>query len=184
VAQEVSSMFVHDFVSIDRPAMEVVESFVRLEPLLGPIVLAAWNADRELWTRLGVAYPDSAPRWPVHVQVGAARVRPDAVVIPLQWSSGDGAHRVALEADLEIVAFGNDVTHLHLLGRYAFPSTVPRWSAEASRAHRATVSAVRHFLQMVAEQLSEKLEPIEIDVATAVSRSVAGDVDGDRRTAR
>ncbi len=152
-------MFVHDFVSVERPALAVVDGFTRLQPSLGPIVLAAWNADRDLWSRLGVAYPAYAPSWPVHIEIGRARVRPDAVVIPLCWYSGDGDQRVALEADLEIAAFGSDVTHLHLLGRYAFPPSVERWSAEASRAHRATVSAVRRFLQMVAEQLLDSVEP-------------------------
>ena len=151
-------MFVHDFVSVDRPALAVVDGFTRLQPSLGSIVLAAWNADRDLWARLGVTYPDYAPSWPIHLEIGRPRVRPDAVVIPLRWYSGDDAHRVALEADLEIAAFGSNVTHLHLLGRYAFPPTIERWSAEASRAHRATVSAVRRFLQMVAEELLDTVE--------------------------
>ena len=148
-------MFVHDFVSVNRPALAVVDGFVRLQPSLGPMVLAAWNADSDLWSRLGVAHPVYAPSWPIHVEVGPPRVRPDAVVIPLQWRSGDAEHRVALEADLEIAAFGSNVTHLHLLGRYALPPSIERWSAESSRAHRATVSAVRRFLQMVAEQLDD-----------------------------
>jgi hypothetical protein len=150
-------MFVHDFVAVDRPAIAVVDGFSRLQPSLGPLVLAAWDADRDLWTRLGLAYPDYAPRWPVRVEIGPARVRPDAVVIPILWSSGSDLTRVTLEADLEIAAFSANVTHLHLLGRYAFPPGVDRWSAEASRAHRATVSAIRRFLQMVAEQLSEMI---------------------------
>ncbi len=158
-------MFVHDFVAVERPALAVVNGFSRLQPSLGPLVLAAWNADRDLWNRLGLAYPDYAPSWPLHVEIGRPRVRPDAVVIPLMWSSGSEDRRVALEADLEIAAFGADVTHLHLLGRYAFPPTMDRWSAEASRAHRATVSAVRRFLQMVAEQLTELAEPVDAPVA-------------------
>jgi len=150
-------VFVHDFVAVERPAIAVVDGFSRLQPSLGPLVLAAWDADRDLWTRLGIAYPDYAPSWPVCVEVGQARVRPDAVVIPILWSSGSDLTRVALEADLEIAAFSTNVTHLHLLGRYAFPPGIDRWSAEASRAHRATVSAVRRLLQMVAEQLSEMI---------------------------
>jgi hypothetical protein len=150
-------MFVHDFVAVERPALAVVDGFSRLQPSLGPLVLAAWDADRDLWARLGIAYPDYAPSWPVRVEIGPARVRPDAVVIPILWSSGSDLTRVALEADLEIAAFSTNLTHLHLLGRYAFPPGIDRWSAEASRAHRATVSAVRRFLQMVAEQLSEMI---------------------------
>jgi hypothetical protein len=154
-------MFVHDFVAVERPALAVVDGFSRLQPSLGPIVLAAWNADRDLWTRLGMAYPEYAPSWPIHVEVGQARVRPDAVVIPLMWCSGAAQSRVALEADMEIAAFGGDLTHLHLLGRYAFPPSLDRWSAEASRAHRATVSAVRRFLQMMAEELTLLVAPAE-----------------------
>ena len=148
-------MFVHDFVALDRPALAVVDGFVRLQPSLGPIVLAAWHADRDLWTQLGLAEPDYVPHWPIQVVVGSPRVRPDAVVIPLQWRTGDADHRVALEADLEIAAYGTNVTHLHLLGRYAFPPSIERWSAEASRAHRATVSAIRRFLQMMADELTQ-----------------------------
>ena len=73
-------MFVHDFVAVDRPALDVVDAFARLQPSLGPLVLAAWNADRDLWTRLGMAYPHYAPSWPIHVEIGRPRVRPDAVV--------------------------------------------------------------------------------------------------------
>lgn len=155
-------MFVHDFVAVERPALAVVDGFSRLQPSLGPIVLAAWNADRDLWARLGMTYPEYAPSWPIHVEIGPPRVRPDAVVIPIMWCSGTAQTRVALEADLEIAAFGSDVTHLHLLGRYAFPPSLDRWSAEASRAHRATVSAVRRFLQMVAEELTILIAPDEV----------------------
>jgi len=166
-------MFVHDFVSVDRPALAVVDGFARLQPSLGPIVLAAWDADRDLWARLGMAHPDYAPSWPIHTEIGQPRVRPDAVVIPIRWWSGDEDHLVALEADLEIAAFGSNVTHLHLLGRYAFPPSVERWSAEASRAHRATVSAVRRFLQMVAEQLTDICEPGPSESRTATPDTVA-----------
>jgi hypothetical protein len=145
-------MFVHDFVSVNRPAIEVLDEFFRLEPTLGPTVLAAWNVDRELWSRTGDTW--YLPTWPVHIEVGEARVRPDAVVIPLRWHSGESDRPIALEADLEIAAFGAGVTHLHLLGRYAFGAGIAHWAAETSQAHRAMVVAVRRFLQLLADQIA------------------------------
>ena len=109
---------------------------------------------------VSISRPDSASQTLTVLSLLAETIRfpsglNDAVVIPLRWRSGDAEHCLALEADLEIAAFGSNVTHLHLLGRYALPPSIERWSAESSRAHRATVSAVRRFLQMVAEQLDD-----------------------------
>lgn len=158
-------MFVNDFVALDRPALAVVDGFMRLQPALGPMVLAAWQADQDLWAQLGLAEPDYVPHWPIQVEIGSPRMRPDAVVIALHWRTGDSEHRVALEADLEIAAYGSNVTHLHLLGRYAFPPSVQRWSAEANRAHRATIAAIRRLLQMMADELTEIVDAAALESA-------------------
>ena len=70
--------------------------------------------------------------------------RGDAAIINVAWK-GDG-DLPDLDADLELVSFGPDATHLHLMGRYELPPQIERFTDLGSLVHRVMVMTVRCFL--------------------------------------
>jgi hypothetical protein len=147
-------MFVHDFVRLSLPYDEVLVRFgAKLDPWLGMLVASAWRHDLDTWTAIGVAEKDLSPPTVVSVRLGIPRQRDGQTIVPITWPPGHGRFVSGLDADLEIVACGPDKTDVQLLGRYEFTDGVERWSAEASLAHRIAVTAVRRFLELLAQQL-------------------------------
>jgi hypothetical protein len=87
-----------------------------------------------------------------------------------------------LDADLEIVACGPNVTDVQLLGRYEFADGIQRWTADASLAHRIAVSVVRRFLGLLSERLvGDDRSPSQPDPFTEeISREVEREVERHR----
>lgn len=145
-------MFVHDFTSIDRPFDHVVAAFgERIRPHLRELVVDAYGRDRETWIEAGARGPDISPPGWAAVDVGAARLGDDTVVIPLAWRPTGGRLVAAVDADLRLTACGPHRTDLDLLGRYRLDAPVPVLSADADFARRVTLCAVRRLLTAVSE---------------------------------
>jgi hypothetical protein len=147
-------VFVHDFVRLNLPYEEVVARFgATVDPWLGVLVASAWRNDMPTWIASGVDERDLVPPAIVPVWLGVPRQRNDATIVRIAWPPVGGRFVSGLDADLEIVACGPNLTDVQLLGRYEFADGIQRWTAEASLAHRIAVSVVRRFLELLSERL-------------------------------
>lgn len=141
-------MFIHDFIRVDTPLDQVVATFGEtVRPHLSEILGASYRPDRSTWIEAGARGPDIAPPGWVAVDVGVARLREDAVVIPLGWKPTGGRLVASVDADLQLSACGPRFTDLDVLGRYHLAEPVPRLSRDATIARRITMTALRRFLQ-------------------------------------
>ena len=147
-------MFVHDFVRLNLPYEEVVARFgASVDPWLGVLVASAWRNDMPTWIASGVDERDLVPPAIVPVWLGVPRQRNDATIVRIAWPPVGGRFVSGLDADLEIVACGPNLTDVQLLGRYEFADGIERWTADASLAHRIAVSVVRRFLELLSARL-------------------------------
>ncbi len=146
-------MFVHDFAIVQMPVDEAVAAFgAKVSSLaLAPLVLNAWEADAGLLVATGLGDRATIVATSVQVEINLRRSRSDATIVNIKWR-GNG-WLPALDADLELVAFGDQRTHLHLMGRYDLPTSVERYSSTGSLIQRVMVVAVRSFLQDLGELL-------------------------------
>ena len=91
------------------------------------------------------------PRSPFVMSLDAPRLREDAAVIHMAWQTQGARLIPSVDADLELAARGPTRSDLQLLGTYRYDEHAPATAAERSLSHRATVSAVRHLLEALAE---------------------------------
>ncbi len=148
-------MFVHDFAIVHMPVNEAVAIFAAKvnSVALAPLVLNAWEADAGLLAATGLADRATIVATSVQVEINLRRSRSDATIVNIKWR-GNG-WLPTLDADLELVAFGPQRTHLHLMGRYDLPASVERYSNTGSLIQRVMVVAVRTFLQDLGDLLIE-----------------------------
>jgi hypothetical protein len=160
-------MIVHDFVSIDRGAAEVAEQFTHLsEPTLGVLVRSAWNDHRDTWSGFGLVVPPVTADGPPNVTLGPARARGDAVVMPHTWQADDACPCFPhLDADLELASFG-PLSQVHLVGHYRLLGHLDQWTLETAPLHRATIVAIRSYLQLVAELLETGCSSIRVTASS------------------
>ncbi|MFV2039513.1 MAG: hypothetical protein ACC660_04665 [Acidimicrobiales bacterium] len=149
-------MFVHDFTAVSTPVDDAVRAFSNSvsNVMLAAIVRTAWNDDAPILASAGVANPLDVSASEVFVELGGHRLRHDTAIISLHWS-GNG-WLPALDADLELVGFGHDCTHLHLMGRYELPPCVDRFSPAGSLVQRLMVVVVRRFLSDLSDLLAPR----------------------------
>ncbi|MEQ8717362.1 MAG: hypothetical protein RIE08_07095 [Acidimicrobiales bacterium] len=141
-------MFIHDFIRVDRPLDQVVATFGEtVRPQLAEILKQAYRPDRATWIEAGARGPDITPPGWVAVEVGVARLRENAVVIPIEWNPTGGRLVASVDADLQLSGCGPHFTDLDMLGRYRLADPVPRLSGDADIARRITVTVLRRFLQ-------------------------------------
>jgi hypothetical protein len=161
-------VFVHDFVTIELPLAQALSTVAQV--LLRDcttFAIKAWSADIDIWTEAGLARADLDPSG-LEVHLGPPRVRANAAVMHLDWTSHGGRLVPTLDADLELAAHGPDRCDLQILGRYQFGSDPPRSAVEASLAHRAIVSAVRGLLVAVAHESLRSRYGVEGSVRRSV----------------
>ena len=157
-----ATVFVHDFVMVDRSADEVVAQFAQvLDTTLAVLTRAAWNSDRETWAELGLVVPDLSSEGPPVVRLGAPWVRDEAAVVSMTWT-GDDAHPCFpdLEADLEIVTERPGSTSVHLVGEYELRPVKPE--VHTLRRHRATLMGLRRFLQSLGEMMEGSCTSVDV----------------------
>ncbi len=104
------------------------------------LVRDAWNRHTALLAAQGAGRPTQR----VGIDRRGHHFRGDAAIINVAWN-GDG-DLPDLDADLELVSFGPDATHLHLMGRYDLPPQIERFTDLGSLVHRVMVMTVRCFL--------------------------------------
>ncbi len=154
------ALFVHDFVPVDLPYGTVVGAFAtHVSPdLVANLAIEAWRVQAgAVGETLGVIDLETTASTSVAVTLGPHRTRRAALVVPISWQRTSVPWMPPLEADIEVVAYGTDRTHLHLLGRselspWTWPST-----DQASLEHRLAVAMIRHLLVRLAESIAESI---------------------------
>lgn len=154
------TIVVHDFVSMDLAFDDAVAAFARqaTTELIEQLLIEAWLAELNA---VGAGCPDGVPRSDpkVVVELGPTRNRSDTTFFPLRWESCGGTWLAPLDADLEIIRFGPDRTHLHVLGISRPPPDGVAAPPVVHRTKRLTEAFVRHFLTALADQLMAGTEP-------------------------
>lgn len=151
-----SPVVIHDFVRIDLPFDAVVAAFAHSvgPDLLCDIVNRAWTEEvAEVGRRDALRIEPLTHDHGVCAWLGPYRSRLDTVIVPISWRSESGPWMPPLDADLEIVGFGSDRTHLHVLGRSSLPPSAVPFTERASLNHRLAVALVRHVLCDLVEHL-------------------------------
>lgn len=159
VSGQTEGFFIHDFVRVDLPFDAAVSAFVHFvnHDVLAKLVTDAWLTEAtELGRALGQLPADGEELPVVDTHIGEPRSRRDAVVLPIRWAVRVGTWIAPLDADLELVAFGPNRTHLHVLGRSQLPPGVPPCTDRASVEHRLSVAIVRHMLHSLAQLIVEE----------------------------
>ncbi len=101
---------------------------------------------RTATVRVGVG-PDLA-RIPVHLNLGAPRARPGAVVVPITWEPLQLERLLpSLDGDLELAGVSKTNCRLGLSGRYTAPLAMIGRYIDRFALHGLAESSVRNFLQ-------------------------------------
>ena len=148
-------MFVHDFSVVHLPVGEAIRRFTTRidDDSLVPIVRTAWESDAAVLVEAGLASPGQVTARNLTASIGGYRIRHDAAIVAISWHA-TGCWLPALDADLELAAFGPAHTHVHLMGRYDLPDDIDRFSPTGSLVQRVMVVVVRQFLSLVADHLA------------------------------
>ncbi|MEM7337282.1 MAG: hypothetical protein AAF467_01475 [Actinomycetota bacterium] len=147
---------IHDFVRVDLPFDAVVAAFAHSvgPDLLSALVDRAWTEEvAEITRRDALRIEPLSHDHAIDAWIGPYRSRLDTVIVPISWRSSRDTWMPPLDADLEIVGFGTDRTHLHVLGRSSLPPCAVPFTERASLNHRLAVALVRHVLCDLATQL-------------------------------
>ena len=146
-------MFVHDFTSVPLPVDVAIRAFATMPAeFLGALVSGIWNSEAPILQSACAAGSAQIATTAAHVELHSHRLRHDAAVIAVRWR-GDG-WLPSLDADLELVSFGPDTTHLHIMGRYELPECVDRFTDTGSLLQRMMVVVIRNFLGDLGEALA------------------------------
>jgi hypothetical protein len=145
-------MFVHDFTSVPLPVDVAIRAFAGVPPdHLAALVSGIWNAEAPILESASAAGSTRVATSRTQVELHSHRLRHDAAVISLRWR-GDG-WLPSLDADLELVSFGGQTTHLHIMGRYELPECVERFTDTGSLVQRMMVVVIRNFLGELGDTL-------------------------------
>lgn len=147
---------IHDFVRVDLPFDAVVGAFAHFvtPDLIRRLVIDAWIEESSEVVNAVAGAVEEGGRHQVEVILGGRRGRRDAVILPIAWTTTGGAWIPPLEADLEIVEFGSNRTHLHVLGLSQMRPETLQFSDRASLEHRLAIAVVRHFLFSLAQLIT------------------------------
>ncbi|MFN8035603.1 MAG: hypothetical protein U0V73_06700 [Acidimicrobiia bacterium] len=128
-------MFVRDFVHVDQPMETVRRRFLdSAEGWLSPIATRAAPCD-------------------VVLEIGPARLRDDAILLPMAWSSSSASSFPSMLADLEIAPVGEHRTHISFNATYETRRAGLGRRGDELLLHRFTEASVRQFLMDVADVL-------------------------------
>jgi hypothetical protein len=136
------TVFVQQFVTIDRPPGEVADRFEQVVvPKLADLIAATWRS-----------HADGVSSAPSSVSVGARRDRVDGVAYAIRWPANGEIGRPEVDIDLEFSDYDADATHAQVAGQVRFPWLV-RWSSAERAAERRTMTAIDDLLCTLASAL-------------------------------
>jgi hypothetical protein len=148
-------MLIQDFVQVKAPYASVRDRLLDKSPRwLTDGATAAYAEGERLFLTISATGGEVTVRKRVQVDLGAAYVRGEGLVVPLSWWA-TGAQRLfpTLDADLELMPLGPDQVMLTLMGRYEPPLGAVGRGLDRLVLHRIAETCVRSFLHRTAANL-------------------------------
>lgn len=149
-----NSVFLQDFVDVERPAREVASPLAGGSAWLARLADAAGeNAEHQL-VRVGPSIGDWVARQ-VRVRLGQLADTAEGVIVPIRWE--DARHPALfplLDGNLQVVPLGPDHCRIVLSAAYRPPFDSIGAALDRALLHRVAESTVREFLRRVGETLA------------------------------
>jgi hypothetical protein len=148
-------MLIQDFVQVKAPYAMVRDRLLEPTPRwLTDGATAAYTEGERLFLTVSATGGEVTVRKRVQIDLGAAYVRGEGLVVPLSWWA-TGAQRLfpTLDADLELMPLGPDQVMLTLMGRYEPPLGAVGRGLDRLVLHRIAETCVRSFLHRTAANL-------------------------------
>ncbi|MCL4423375.1 MAG: hypothetical protein M1115_09495 [Actinobacteria bacterium] len=126
---------------------------------LAPLADAAQEVPDELLIKAGLSAEEPHIGKQVRCDIGPARHRGAALVIPISWeATGASAIFPRLDADLEIRPLSKEVTRLTLQGGYNPPLGSAGRALDTLAFHHVAQASVHAFLSRLAEAFEQKAQ--------------------------
>jgi hypothetical protein len=147
------SVFLQDFVDVERPAREVASSLADGSTWLAPLADAAGASAGQKLVRVGPSLGEWIAR-KVLVRLGQFVVTPEGVIVPIRWE--DARHPAlfpVLDGNLEVAPLGTGQCRVVLSAAYRPPFDGVGAALDRALLHRVAESTVREFLGRLGETL-------------------------------
>lgn len=155
------SVFIQDFVDVDRSASVVGERLADGDTWMAPLASAAGGDATSLFVRIGPQGLGDFVARTVLVRLGRPSARGDVVMVPIRW---EDAQRPALfpvlDGDLEVAPLDVDRCRVVLSASYRPPLRTVGRVIDDALLHRVAESTVRSFLQRAADALAAPAIPM------------------------
>lgn len=156
-------MLIQDFIQVPK-AYGSVRDLILGDPheVIDPNARAAYMEGELLCIRLEPLLRRRRLGHKVIVDIGEPYFRGSGVVLPVHWWADGAAYLFPrLDADLEIMPLGEDVTQLTFSGRYDPPSRMAGQKLDRQSIHSLAEGTVRSFLNRIGTRLqSGDLSPV------------------------
>jgi hypothetical protein len=149
------SVFLQDFVDVERPAAEVGEQLASGSAWLAPLASAAGDDATSLLVRVGPQGLGEFVARTVLVRLGRPNTRGDVVMVPIRWE--DAQHPAlfpVLDGDLEVAPLGDRCCRVVMYASYRPPLRAFGRVIDEALLHRVAESTVRAFLRRTAEAVT------------------------------
>ena len=147
-------MHAYYYTEVDRPFEKVEEVVLRLMHRFGDWSADAYRNGEELRLKMGLAGTPPRIAKTITMTPGAPDRRPGNTRIPIRWEATDSGMFPTMDADLSIVALGDEKTKLALQGNYEPPLGAVGATLDRFLMHHIAESTVKHFVDQVAEAVT------------------------------
>jgi hypothetical protein len=147
-------MHAYYYTEVERPFGKVEEVVLRLMHRFGDWSMDAYRNGEDLRVKMGLGGSPPRVAKTITMTPGAPDRRPGNTRIPVRWEATDSALFPTMDADLSIVALGDDRTKLVLQGNYQPPLGAVGATLDRFLLHHLAESSVKHFVDRVADAVS------------------------------
>ena len=147
-------MHAYYYTEVERSFDKVEEVVLRLMHRFGDWSTDAYRNGEALRIKMGTAASPPLLAKTITMTPGAPDRRPGHTRIPIRWEATDSGFFPTMDADLSIVALGDDRTKLALQGNYQPPLGAVGATLDRFLLHHIAESSVKHFLDRVAEAVT------------------------------
>ena len=151
-------MHAYYYTQVERPFDKVEEVVLRLVHRFDDWSTEAYRNGEELRLKMGLSGSSNIAKTitmtPGQADRGTTRTR-----IPIRWeATGPAALFPKMDADLTVIALGQNLTKLALQGNYRPPLGPLGASIDRFALHHVAESSVKHFVDLLAAAITEVVE--------------------------
>lgn len=151
-------MHAYYYTEVDRPFDKVEEVVLRLVHRFGDWSTEAYRDGEALRLKMVVGGIATVAK-SVTMTPGAPDRQPGAARIPLRWeATGSASLFPTMDADLTLVALGDDRTKIALQGNYRPPLGPVGTTLDRFVLHHLAESSVKHFVDKIVDAVAAVVE--------------------------